>query len=163
MERVIGAVIAVILGLIALAGVVYEGGQAMTNSKSNALLSDMAALSTNAHSQFMQSNTGYTNFTTTNTPALITAGILPADMNKSGIATDQWGNAMAFSGTNAQFTITVGGANMPQDACTSVVTGMQNYQSMSVNGNTFTPAAPPDAVSAANACTAGASIAVTYN
>ena len=164
MERILGAVAAVVLALIAMAGVALAIHHAFTGSTSQNVVSDMTQVVENARQGF-EGPTGYTNFTTANEPAMITSSMFPSDMVQNGNVVDAWGNpvTLAPANNNTEGVVTFGGGGS-EDAgeCATVVVGLKDYISLSVGGTTFTPSTPPDKVSAGNACSAGLQIAMTF-
>lgn len=162
MDSILGRVVAAILGLLALGGVIYAGGQALGGNKVSQMTNDVAQVVNNARSQMSQNSLGYTNFTTANTAPLITAGIFPADMNRGGVIVDAWGNAVTFApiANGQQFTLTWGGAGMTADQCSKLASSMQGYISLKVNATTW--AIPPDAVAAGTACGGGTTFVGTF-
>jgi len=100
---------------------------------------------------------------TTNASAMNTAGIFPSDMMRGAVVYDPWGNTVALSNTAAatEGVITFGGGGSETAAqCTSVVTSLKDYVSLSVAGTTFSQSNEPDAVSAANACATDSAVLV---
>ncbi|CAN7312850.1 prepilin type IV pili [Caballeronia sp. LjRoot34] len=165
MDGILGRIVAIVLGLLALSGVSYAAYKGFSGSKASQLSGDIAQIITQARVQSAQGSDGYTSFTTGNEGALITAGIFPGDMVRNGTVVDPWGNNVALTsdGNATEGVLTVGGGGSETaDQCTNVVTGLKDYVSLAVGGTTFTQATPPDSVSAANACAAGLSITVTF-
>lgn len=161
MEGILGRIVAIVLGLIALAGVGYAAYNGFQNSKGSDVTSGIAQLVTNARAQFSQSANLYTNFTTANLTKIISAGIIPQNMtNGTTTGNDPWGNALAFApaGTNnSQGVITFGGGGSETvQECVSVAQNLKDYISLKVGTTTFTPQAQPDPTTAAAACTAAA-------
>ncbi|WP_206956343.1 prepilin type IV pili [Trinickia acidisoli] len=165
MDGILGRVVAIVLGLLALAGVGLAGYKAFAASKSSTVTTDITQLVTNARSQFSQNNNGYTNFLTGNATALENAGIIPSDMVRVAGVTDAWGNAVTLgnAGSATEGTIAFGGAGSETiEQCSTVVTSLKDYVTLVVGGTTFTQATQPDAVSAATACNAGLGIVLTF-
>ena len=167
MEGILGRIIATLLGLLALGAVVYIGEQALAGNKVTQTVSDLAQVATNARNGFSTNPNMYANFTNANSAALISAGMFPTDMVAGGTTiVDAWGNNVTFVPTganNSEFQLTFGGGTMTADQCAKVVTGLQGYVSLSVNGGTaFTTANPPDLSTAGTACQGGSQIQVTY-
>jgi hypothetical protein len=122
MGRILGAIIAVVLGLLALAGVGVMGATGFFGGdKASKVTTDISQLITNARSQFAQNSNGYTNFTTANEAPMMTAGVFPNSMVRGGAVIDAWGNAVALSSTNnaTQFG---GGSSETAKQCPTVVT-----------------------------------------
>lgn len=162
MERIFGAVVAVILGLLALAGVTAVASGAFGGDKASRVSSDISQVITNARGSFVQSSNGYTNFTTSNEANLITAGIFPTSMVRAGAVVDAWGNPVTLGSTNNATIGTVtfgGGGSETAKSCASVVTTLHDYVTLTVGGQVFTPTNQPDGVSAGAAC--GTSLAIT--
>lgn len=165
MDSLLARIFAGVLTLFAVGGVVLYMAGANESSKVSQTTQDIAVLSTNVRSQFMQSSTGYMNFNSGNQGILVTAGnIFPADMVKSGNVVDAWGNPVSYSPVagNLQFSISIGGANLGTSACSKLATSLNGYNQMIVGGTTFTPSTPADGVSAAAACSSGTNITLTY-
>lgn len=165
MDRIIGAAVAIILGLLALAALSGGVSSAFGGNKASNVTQDITQLMTNARAQFSQGGNGYTNFTTANAAALITAGVPPSSMVRGAAIFDAWGNpvTLASAGGSAQGVVSFGGGNAESaKQCVSVVTSLKDYVSLTVNGTTFTPAALPDPVTAAAACTATAGFVLTF-
>lgn len=166
MDGILGRVVAIVLGLLALAGVGLAGYKAFAANKSSTISTDITQIVTNARSQFSQNSNGYANFTTNNANALVTAGVIPSDMVRAAGVTDAWGNAVQLGNAagSTEGTITFGGGGSESvEQCASVVTSLKDYVSLQVGGGAaFTQAVQPDAVSAARACTAGLAIVLTF-
>ena len=165
MDRTVGVILAVVLGLLALGAVVLSGHHAFASNTASTVVTDVSQLETNARAQFGQGANLYANFTTANEGAMITSGVFPTDMVRGGAVVDSWGNAVALApaANNTEGTITFGGGGSEtSDECANVVTGLKDYVSLTVGGTTFTQANQPDAVSAGNACGAGLTIAMTF-
>jgi hypothetical protein len=165
MDRILGAAVAIILGLLALAGLTGAVSGAFGGNKATTVTQDVTQLMTNARAQFSQGGSGYANFTTANSAALITAGIPPSGMVRGAAIFDAWGNpvTLAPAGGSAQGVVSFGGGNAETaKQCVTVVTSLKDYVSLTVNGTTFTPAALPDPVAAAAACTDTASFVLTF-
>lgn len=168
MEGILGRIVAIVLGLIALAGVGVAAYNGFQNSKASDVTTAVAALITNARAQFSQSSNLYANFTTANVAKLITAGIIPQNLtNGSTTAIDPWGNSLAFAGVGApansqgQITFGGGGSETTQE-CVSVTQNLKDYISLKVGTTTFTPASQPDPTTAATACSATAAFVLTF-
>ncbi len=166
MEGILGRIIATLLGLLALAAVVFIGQQALAGNKVTQTVSDLAQVATNARNGFSTNPNLYANFSNANSAALISAGVFPTDMVSGGTTiVDAWGNSVTFGPTgtnNSEFQIQFGGGNMSADQCAKTATGMQGYVSLSVGGTNFTSAAPPDLASAGTACSANTQITAVY-
>ena len=165
MDRTVGVMLAVVLGLLALGAVVLSGHHAFASNTASTVVTDISQLETNARAQFGQGSNLYTSFTTANESAMITGGLFPTDMVRGGAVVDAWGNAvtLAPAANNTEGTISFGGGGSETtDECTTAVTAMKDYVSMTVGGTTFTQANQPDSVSAANACAGGLAIALTF-
>lgn len=166
MESILGRIVAIVLTLIAVAGVGYVGYTAFEKSRASQCLSDISQVITNTRALFQQSANGYASFTTANAGALINAGVFPGSMVRGGQVVDAWGNTVQLSPGNAnntEATITFGGAGsetVPQ--CATVVTGLKDFVAMTVGGTTFSQANQPDPVTASTACSGGKTIAVTF-
>lgn len=157
---------AVLIGLIllALGGIALSGGF-HTGTASN-IVSEIAIIQSNARKGFMQNNLGYTNFTTANSASLASGGTFPTNLVRNGVVYDDWGNQIKLaSAQNAtQGVITFGGGgSQTVDQCTTVLTSIKDYISLVAVGSvTFTQAAQPDGVTAANACAGNPAIQVTF-
>ena len=98
--------------VLMLLGVVVIGGifiAASGSDKVGAQISDIQQLMAVAQARLGATPNGYTNFTTANAAALISSGVVPSGMAKTGNALrDRWGGAVALGNANnaAQGTIT---------------------------------------------------------
>ncbi|KVV40925.1 prepilin type IV pili [Burkholderia territorii] len=165
MEGILGRIVAIVLGLLALAGVGVAAYSGFSNNKASNVTEGLTTTITNARAQFTQGSNGYTNFTTAKIANLITAGIFPNNWVNGTAVNDPWGNAVALApaSNNTAATITVGGGGSETAAqCANVVQSIKDYVSIKVGATTFTPATPADPTTAAAACTATAAIAVTF-
>jgi hypothetical protein len=168
MEGILGRVIAVVLGLLALGGVSYASYSGFSSARASQIVTDIAQAETTARAGYSQGSSGYTNFTTANETALITAGKptdFPTDMLRSGVIKDAWGNAVtaAPADSDTQGVITVGGGGSESaDQCATVAVGLKDYVSLTVGTTTFTPTTQPDRSTAMTACSDTATIAVTF-
>ncbi|HDR9018069.1 type 4 pilus major pilin [Burkholderia vietnamiensis] len=165
MDAILARLAYIALGLLALAGVGVASVSAFSANKASQMVTDISHLITNARSGFAQNGNGYTNFTTANVPDMIDSRIVPSNMVRNGATVvDVWGNSITFASANngAQGLLTFGGGGSEtKDQCAAVVAGMKDYVSLAVAGTTFTPANPPDKVTASKACTDSAAIVVT--
>ena len=153
--------------VLMLLGVVVIGGifiAASGSDKVGAQISDIQQLMAVAQARLGATPNGYTNFTTANAAALISSGVVPSGMAKTGNALrDRWGGAVALGNANnaAQGTITFGG-NEDTTACSGLAMGLSGYQTMSVGGQVFSRNNPPDAVTANAGCAAGGIFVITF-
>ncbi len=102
MEGILGRVIATLLGLLAVAAVVYLGDQSFTAAKVHDEAADIAMIVMNGRAAFQQNPNGYTNFDSVNdAAALCSGGIFPSAIVVGGCANptyvDRWGNALTVS------------------------------------------------------------------
>jgi hypothetical protein len=165
MDRIIGAIVAVVLGLLALAGVALMGSTGFSGDKSSKVASDITQTVTNARGQFVQSSNGYTNFTTANIGSMITAGIFPTTMVRNNAVVDQWGNNVTLANSNNATVGSItfgGGGSETAKQCAAVVNALKDYVSLTVGGTTFTPTNQPDAVTAGAACNNSLSITLAF-
>ena len=164
MDRVLGVVGAGILVLLALVAVVLSIEKGFSTHKVEQTVQDISQVITNARQGFAQSANGYANYSSANAGSLIQAGDFPSDMVRNGGIVDAWGNAVGFGPTqnNSEVTLNFGGAGLTQDQCVGVATQLSGYVSLVVGGSTFTPANPPDHVTAAAGCAGGTAFALTF-
>lgn len=165
MEGILGRIVAIVLGLLALAAVGYAAFNGFSNSKASDVATGVTTVVENSRAQFTQSATGYTNFLTTKVASLNTAGILPSTWWNGTNAVDPWGNTVTFApgALNSQGVITFGGGGSETAAqCVNVAQNLKDYISLKVGTTTWTQAAPPDPVAAAAACSATAAFALTF-
>jgi hypothetical protein len=165
MDRILGSIIAVVLGLLALAtvaGGASYGYDWWTNSK---IVTNISQMQSEARAQFMQGNNGYTNFTTANAAQLITNGVVPTKWVRGNAIQDDWGNAVtltsAAGGTLGSISFGGGGSETVKN-CSKVVSNLGDYVSVVVGGTTFTPQNQPDGVSAGAACQKSLAITVSF-
>lgn len=165
MESLLARIMAFVLGLIALAGVGLAAKSAFDTSKASDVTNGVATLVTNARSQFIQSNIGYTNFKTANAASLITAGLFPASWVVGAVVTDPWGNAVAMApDTNVtRGVLTIGGGgSQKKEQCVKVATSLRDYVTLKIGASTFDQTTPPDANTAGAVCTDTATLIVTF-
>ncbi|MBN3761071.1 prepilin type IV pili [Burkholderia sp. Ac-20365] len=165
MDGILGRIVAVILGLLAMAGVGVLAYKAFSTDKNGGVTTDITQVITNARAQFSQNNNGYTNFTTANVGAMDTAGIFPKSMVRGGVVLDRWGNQVQFASLNSatQGQITFGGGGSENaEACTAVVTSLKDYVSLQVGGSTFDQTNQPDAVTGGQACANSLTLTLTF-
>lgn len=165
MDRIISAIAAVALTLLALVAVVYGISTAFANSKAANMNGWVAELVVNARGAFAAGPNGYTNFTTANTAQLVANKLVPKGLIKGGAAVDPWGNNMAFSSANGGSQGVVqfgGGAAMDEGACAKTAMGFSDFVSLKVGTTTFTEASPPDPVTAVAACAQGTTMVLTF-
>jgi hypothetical protein len=166
MERVIGALVAIALAILALSSVLGNSDQAKADQKGSSLTTNIAFVMTKARSGFAQSNTGYANFSNGNIASLINAGVFPPSMVKNGAVYDMWGNPLTLGSTNNGASGTIafgGGGSETSEECVTTITGLSGYDSLTVNGSTYTSSSAPDEATAGGACTATAAITVTFH
>jgi len=164
MEGILGRIVAVVLGLLALAGVGYMASKGFAADKGSKVSTDITQVITNARTQFSQNSNGYTNFTTANEAAMITAGVFPDSMVRNGAVLDGWGNPVTLGSSNNATIGSItfgGGGSETASQCAAVATSFKDYVTLVVGGTTFTPTNQPDAASAGTAC--GASLTMTVS
>lgn len=164
-NRIIAAVVAVVLALIAVAALGPGITHAFSGNTASNVVTDISQLMTNARGQFMQNSNGYTNFTTANESYMINAGIFPSGMVRNNAVIDRWGNSVSLSSANnaVEGVITFGGGGTETaDQCTTVVTNLTDYVQLVVGGKTFTQSTQPDSTSAGAVCSSTATIQVTF-
>lgn len=165
MDGILGRIVAIVLGLLALAGIAYAGYNGFQNHKASVVATNISQLITNARAGFSQGSNGYTNFTTANIPAMITGGMFPSDMVRGTTLLDPWGNAVTLSAASAgsQGVIRFGGGNaQTAKQCVSTAMGLKDYVSLAVGTTTFTQANLPDQATAGSACSATATFTLTF-
>lgn len=166
MERIIGALVAIALAILAISSVLGNSDQARSDQKGGNLATNVSFIMTKARAGFSQGNTGYANFSNANVVSLINAGVFPQSMVKNNAIFDAWGNGMVLgsANNNANGVITFGGGNAETtDECVTTVMSLNGYDSLTVNGTVFTSANKPDESAAGGACTATAPISVTFH
>ncbi|WP_373380347.1 prepilin type IV pili [Cupriavidus nantongensis] len=165
MDGILGRVVAIVLGLLALVGIAYAGYNGFQNHKASVVATNIEQLITNARAGFSQGNNGYTNFTTANIAAMINGGMFPTDMVRGNALVDPWGNAVTLASANngSRGVITFGGGNaQTAKQCVSATLGMKDYVTLTVGTTTFDQTNLPDQVTASAACSATASFALTF-
>ncbi len=160
MDSILGRVIAAILVLLALAGVVYLGSQAMGSSKVTNAVSDLAQIQTNVEGLYANSSTGYSTLTST---VAINAGAIPADMVQgTSSVVDAWGNAVALAPVTTFNAQTVSGFSVAYTGlsnadCVKLATQVPGAAGVTINGTTVASAnGIVDAGTAAADCSTGA-------
>lgn len=143
MDSILGRVIAAILVLLAIAGVVYLGSQAMGSNKISNQLSDLSQLKTNVQTLYANDVAGYSTITAAN---LITAGAVPADMVQSSTSViDAWGNAVSIKpdagtvGGASQFDVTFN--SLSNGDCVKLVTQVSGTTGILANAGAAQTAA----------------------
>jgi hypothetical protein len=163
MDGIFGRVVAVVLLLLAMAGVGYAAYSGFSLNTSGRIVTDLTLFTTNVRALFAQGNTGYANLTTANLGVLISEGVFPSDMLRAGTAVDGWGNPITLSSTNGGTYGVIGlGGNETVEQCTKVVISVKDYVQLSVGGTVFTQTTQPDPITAQVACTGGGDIQVTF-
>lgn len=87
MERIIGALVAIALAILAVGNTLSNSGQAKSDQKSGGAATDIGYVMTKARAGFAQSNTGFANFSNANLGGLI----------NGGTSLRPWSRAEAFS------------------------------------------------------------------
>lgn len=165
MENIIARIAVILVGLLALAGVVAGVSGLMQSNTASRVDTDVASILNQARGAFASGPTGYSNFTTANISSLVNAGVFPSDMVVGSAVTDPWGNSLTLASANGgtQGVLTFGGGGSESVAtCSKAATGIKDYVTLKVGTTTFTPALPPDAVTAAQACTTGLTFVLTF-
>jgi hypothetical protein len=165
MENLIARVAATLLSLLALVGVSAAAYASFQNSRATRVHEGITQIITNARAAFSMGSNGYTNMTTANVATLISAELFPADWVKSGAVQDPWGNAVALAsaGSTSQGQLTFGGGGSESVAtCAKAAQAFRDYVTLKVGTTTFTPAAPPDAFTAATACGTGLTFVLVF-
>ena len=173
MDSVLGRIAATVLTLLVLAAVGLGIYKAFSGNKVAQTVTDLSMLVNSARAQYSQGNGGYTAFAVTNgnAGALInsngTSAIIPSDMIRGGQVVDAWGNTVSIVSLNngSQFRVDLGGNGVTASQCAQLLTEINGYVWIGVtNGATvFTPAAPPNATTAAGACTGATANAIEVN
>lgn len=167
MDSLLGRIVATVLGLLALAGIGFGIYSAFSSDTTSAVVTDVSQTIVNARAAFSQGTAGYSSFTAANVPQLITNDIFPSGMVKGTDLYDRWGNAVTpssqSSGTQGVLTFG-GGGSEDVNSCAKAAVSMiaANYVSLKVGTVTFTKTAPPDPVTAANACATGLTFKVVF-
>ncbi|MBY4898656.1 type 4 pilus major pilin [Cupriavidus sp. AU9028] len=165
MDGILGRVVAIVLGLIALSGIGYAAYNGFQTDKASTVSTNITQLITNARGGFSQGNNGYTNFTTANIPAMITGGMFPTSMVRGNTLVDNWGNTVTLSSASngSQGVITFGGGNaQTAKQCVAVATGLRDFVSLTVGTTSFTQTSLPDQATAGSACSATATFTLTF-
>ncbi|MGX6566068.1 type 4 pilus major pilin [Cupriavidus necator] len=165
MDGILGRIVAIVLGLLALVGIAYAGYNGFQSHKAGVVATNITQLITNARAGFSQGNNGYTNFTTANIAAMIAGGMFPTDMVRGTTLVDPWGNAVTLSSANngSQGVITFGGGNgQTAKQCVSTAVGLKDYVTLTVGSTTFNQTNLPDQATAGAACSATAAFALTF-
>ncbi|MBF6989382.1 prepilin type IV pili [Cupriavidus sp. IK-TO18] len=165
MDGILGRIVAIVLGLLALAGIAYAGYNGFQSHKASVVATNISQLITNARAGFSQGNNGYTNFTTANVASMITSGMFPSDMVRGTTLIDSWGNAVTLASANSgsQGVITFGGGNaQTAKQCVSTALGLKDYVTLAVGSTTFNQTNLPDQATAGAACSATATFTLTF-
>ncbi|MBP0633140.1 MULTISPECIES: prepilin type IV pili [unclassified Cupriavidus] len=165
MDGILGRIVAIVLGLLALVGIAYAGYNGFQNHKAGVVATNITQLITNARAGFSQGNNGYTNFTTSNIASMITGGMFPSDMVRGTALVDPWGNAVTLASANngSQGVITFGGGNgQTAKQCVSAALGLKDYVTLAVGSTTFNQTNLPDQATAGAACSATATFTLTF-
>ncbi|MBB6592751.1 prepilin type IV pili [Ralstonia solanacearum] len=167
MERIIGALVAIALAILAVGNTLSNSGQAKSDQKSSGAATDIGYVMTKARAGFAQSNNGYANFKNSNLSGLINGGTFPPTMVRGAGIFDKWGNPITLSSANSGTSGVIsfgGGGSQTTDECTSTVTSMSGYDLMTVGGGgNFTRNSMPDTAQAGAVCSATATIVVTFH
>lgn len=167
MDSILGRVIAGILILLAIAGVVYLGSQALSANKQTTAVGDLSQVQINVKGLYANNPAGYASLTNT---VAINAQAVPADMVSGTNVLDQWGNAVTLAPVAAAsgggFSVSYAGP-VPAAACVKMATQVSGAKSVKVNSTTLTATnGVIDAGAAATACAsvpAGASMNFNFN
>ncbi|MHB1702270.1 MAG: type 4 pilus major pilin, partial [Acidobacteriaceae bacterium] len=122
MDSILGRVIAGILILLAIAGVVYMGAQALGSNKQTNAVSDLSQVQINVKGLYANNPAGYASLTNT---VAINAQAVPADMVSGTSLVDQWGDAVTLAPVTAAsgggFSVADAGP-VPVAACVKLAT-----------------------------------------
>lgn len=165
MDSIIARIAVILVGLLALAGAAAGVNMLMQSNTASRVDTDVAAILNQARGAFASGPTGYTNFTTANLAQLVNAGVFPSDMVVGTAVNDPWGNAVTLSSANGgtQGVLTFGGGGSETvSTCSKAATGIKDYVALKIGTTSFTPSAPPDAVTAATACATGMTLVLTF-
>ena len=172
MDSVLGRIAATVLTLLVLAAVGLGIYKAFSGNKVAQTVTDLSMLVNNARAQYSQGNGGYTAFVVTNgnAGALInangTSAIIPTDMIRGGQVVDAWGNPVTISSFNngSQFNVSFGGNGVTASQCAQLLTEISGYTAIAASGSPpFTTSWPPNATTAAGACTGATANAIQVN
>lgn len=165
MDGILGRMVAMVLGLLALAGLSYAGYNAFQTHKSSTMVTNVAQMITNARAGFSQGNNGYANFTSANIPSMANGSMFPTEMVRGNTLIDIWGNTITLSSANggAQGVIAFGGGGAETSKqCVNVATGLKDYVSLTVGATTFNQSNLPDQSTAGAACSATSTFSLTF-
>lgn len=160
MDRILGFIIAGVIGAIALGFVGTKALAGFNGTKLNTAISDASDIANNARSVFGGTAAGgpadYSSLSNSNA---ISGGIVPTDMVASGSTTDitgPWdGSTVTVYGTST--TIYEEWSGVPQGACAKFALSQKTNQVV-INGTTVQTVSSSSApVNAAAACSASAS------
>lgn len=150
MDSTVGRIIATLLTLIALAGVAYAGYQGYQAYDVSSQISNVQQIAQGIKGLY----SGAPSYATLTNSVVVSAHLVPANMNNGGAIVDTWGGTIT-AGPDATysnaFDITLG--SIPQGACAKLATGMAaNYVSINGGGNIQSPVDPGTATTQ---CVAG--------
>lgn len=166
MDRLLAAVVAIVLGLMALAAVGYAAYNGFSSNTASTVVQGVATITSQARGKFMQSNIRYTNFQTAQIPNLIIDDtIFPKSWVVNGNLVDPWGNnvTLTSAANNTQGVVTIGGGGSETPAqCASVVESLQDFVSITVGGRTFNANSSRDPATVNPLCQGTQTIQITF-
>lgn len=150
----------VILGAVSLLTGAFSGAQ------SNRAMEEIISLRTAARKLYAGQTypataaSGGANMTTTLIAAKAVPGTLTINSTGNGMS-NAWGGAVTVAGNGTTFNITY--ANVPQDACISLLSGANGWTSITRNGENAISAFPATAAAATTTCSTAGDIVFTAN
>lgn len=155
MNDLIAKIIAVVLTLLALAGVIALFNSASNSSKTTQALTDLTAMTGSVQALYV-SHPSYANITA----AVVANGKLaPSTMISGSTLVNPWGGTVtvAVNASNSSF-FDVTQPSVPNVACATLATALGNLGALSINGTAAT--LPVDPATATASCNAGSNTLV---
>lgn len=150
MRAMIGLIIALVIGLLAVIIVLNMKGNASNLSNVTTLSGEISTMTGEISDDFG----GYASFANLTTAAVVSDKDAPANMISGNNLIDPWGGDVTVAGdTNpSEYDVTI--PDVPQGACSKVASSIGDFVSLTINGgSSLTP--PVDPTKVATSCTSG--------
>ncbi|MDR5726927.1 MAG: type 4 pilus major pilin [Terriglobia bacterium] len=148
MFTIIGLVVAVAAALILLVGVLHVGSGVKSNSVATNAAGELAQMALGIQSLY----SGQASFASVTDTVAIDAGKVPSGMVAGTAIENEWGGAVTIGPATPATEFTIQEAEVPADACPTLVTQVSSATAISINGTALT--LPADAGTVAADCNA---------
>ncbi|MCM2552669.1 type 4 pilus major pilin [Burkholderia glumae] len=163
MQAIVATLIALAVTAMGVIEVMQHSDSLFGSSKVSGQITDIADLMSHSKQKMGALPNRYLNFSSAGALSLSAAGIIPPTMIVNGVLLNRWGMGItlgnARTGGQAFFSTTWPDVT----TCADIASGLGGYESITIGSTTFDRSNPPDAPTAANACSAGLTMTVSWS